>query len=70
MESRKSINEPICRAAMETQTQRTDLWTWGSVEEGEGGMYGESKMETYTLPYVKQPMGICCVTQGIQTSAL
>ena len=22
-------------------------------EEGEGGMYGESKMETYTLPYVK-----------------
>ena len=55
---------------METQTQRTDLWTWGRVEEGEGGMYGESKMETYTLPYVKQPMGICCVTQGIQTSAL
>ena len=30
----------------------------------------ESKMETYTLPYVKQPMGICCVAQGIQTCAL
>ena len=36
----------ICRAAMETQTQRTDLWTW---EEGEGKMYGDSNMET-SLP--------------------
>ena len=34
--------EFICRAAMEKQTQRTDLWTWG-----EGEMYGKSKMETY-----------------------
>ena len=41
-------DEIICRAAVETQIQRTDLWTqlgWG--EEGEGGMYGESNMETY-----------------------
>ena len=21
-------DEPICRAAVETQTRRTDLWTW------------------------------------------
>ena len=28
-------------------------------EEGEGGIYGESNMETYTLPYVKQTVGIC-----------
>ena len=34
--------EFICRAAMEKQTQRTDLWTWG-----EGETYGESNMETY-----------------------
>ena len=40
-----STDEPICRAAMETQ--RTDLWTWG--EEGEGGIYGESNMETYII---------------------
>ena len=31
---------------MEKQTQRTDLWTWQG-EEGEGGTYGESNMETY-----------------------
>ena len=40
----------ICRAAMETQTQRSNLWTW---EEGEGKMYGESNMET-SLPLGKQ----------------
>ena len=50
-------DEPILRAAMEMQTQRTDLWTQGG--EGEGGINGESSMETYTLPYVKQPVGIC-----------
>ena len=37
--------EFIYRAAMEKQTQRIDLWTWG---EGEGEMYGKSNMETYT----------------------
>jgi len=40
-------DEPICRAAVETQTLRTDLWTWLVGEEGEGGMYGEKNMETY-----------------------
>ena len=38
-------DEIICRAAMETQTYRTDLWTWW--QGGKGGMYGENKMETY-----------------------
>ena len=33
---------------METQTQKTDLWTQGLGEEGEGGTNGESNMETYT----------------------
>ena len=32
---------------METQTQRTDLWTQGEGEEGESVMYGESNMENY-----------------------
>ena len=41
---------------------------WG--EEGEGEIYGESGMEAYTLTYVKQPMGICCMTQGTQTGLL
>ena len=34
-------DEPICRAAMEMQTQRIDLWTVGEVE---GGMNGESSI--------------------------
>ena len=36
----------ICKAAMEKQTQRTDLQTQCG-EEGEGEIYGESNMETY-----------------------
>ena len=45
----------MCRAAVEMQTQRTDQRTRGGVgEKGEGGAYGESNMETYTLPCVKQ----------------
>ena len=45
-------DEIICRAAMEIQTQRTDLWTCEQ-REGEDGMCGKSNMETY-VPYVKQ----------------
>ena len=40
-------------ATMETQTSRADLRTrwWG--EEGEGGMVGQSNMETYiTIPKI------------------
>ena len=40
-------DEPICRAAVETQTLRTDLWTRLVGEEGEGGMYEEKNMETH-----------------------
>ena len=44
---RDDTDESICKAAMETETQRTDLWTrWGG-EEGEGKVYVESNMETY-----------------------
>jgi len=34
----------------QTYGHRLGCWRWG---EGEGGMNGESSMETYTLPYVK-----------------
>ena len=27
-------------------------------------------METYTLAYAKQSMGVCCLTQGTQIGAL
>ena len=38
--------------------------------EGEGGMNGESGMETYTTIYKnRQPMGICCLTQGLKPGA-
>ena len=46
------------------------LRTQAEREEGEGGMNGESNREAYALPCVKQIMGICCVTQGMQTGAL
>ena len=44
-------DEPICRGAMEMQTQRRLVDTMG---EAEGGTVGESSVETRTLPYVKQ----------------
>ena len=49
MESRKKYGteEFVCRAAMEKQTQRKDLWTQEEGRGGEGEMYGESNMETY-----------------------
>ena len=44
------IDEPISRAAMETQTQRTDLWTRAG-----GGRKGMDRVTwKHTLPYVKQ----------------
>ena len=33
---------------METQTQRTDLWTWAKKREGEGGTSGEEHGTIYT----------------------
>ena len=40
---------------IETQTWRTDVWTQLRVEED--GTDGESSIETYRLPYVKQKAG-------------
>ena len=47
-------DEFVCKAAVEKQTQRTDLWTREAEEGGEDEMYGESNMETCIFPYVKQ----------------
>ena len=44
---KNGTKEFICRAAMEKQTQRTDLWTGERGEESE--MYRESNMETYII---------------------
>ena len=58
-------NEFIYKAALEKQTQRTDLRTQGVVEERVRVTW------QITLPYVNtQPMGICCMTQGTQTGVL
>ena len=42
---KNGTEEYIYRAAMEKQTQRIDLQTWGEGREGE--MYGKSKVEIY-----------------------
>ena len=61
-------DESVCRAVMETHTQRTDLHV---LVEGECEVNGESSMDAYTLTYVnREPMEICCMTQGTQTGAL
>ena len=58
------------RSNGDTENRLTDM-VGASVgqEKGDGGVHGESNMETYTT-YVKQSMGICCMTQGTQTGAL
>ena len=43
----------------------------GGEQEGEGDMNGESGMDACTPTFVnRQPLGICCMTQGTQTRAL
>ena len=60
-----STDETLCRAAMEMQTQTTQLEE--RVQQIESRMY----METYTLSYVKQvAMEMYYMIQGAQTGAL
>ena len=42
-------DEFICRVAMETQTQRTNLWTRGEGRKERGEIHGKSNMETYII---------------------
>ena len=82
MESRKMVLKFIYRAAVEKQTQRIDLWTWG--ERSKDNMYGKSNMETYITickidsqwnlfavgKFATNLQGICYRAQETQTGAL
>ena len=64
---KNGTEEFIYRATMEN---RYGKQTYGHGERGgEGEMYGKSNMKL-TLPYVKQPTGICCMAQETQTGSL
>ena len=64
---KNGTEEFIYRAAMEKQTQQNRLMDMGRGEEAVRCM--QRVMQKLTLPYVKQPMGICCV-QETQTGDL
>ena len=49
---KNGTDEPICRAGIETQTQRMDMWTRG--REGAGGMNWEIRFDINRVPCVKQ----------------
>ena len=63
-------DEIICRVSVETQTQRTDLWTqWRGRKERVECM--EKVTWKHTLPHVKQiANGNCYMTPRTQTGAL
>ena len=55
MGSRKGSDEPICRAGIEAQRLRTDLWAqWKKDKVGRN----ERVSLTYTLPCVKQTASV------------
>ena len=61
---RDSTDGSIFRAAVEKQTQRTDLWArW---EEGRRERYGERNRNLQHRLLNRQPLGTCCMTQGLQ----
>ena len=60
----RGTDEPLCGAAVEMQTESRFMDT------GVGRKEKVGQMETRTLSYEKQPMGICRMTQGTQTGAL
>ena len=43
---------------------------WDTAGEGEVGMIRENIIRTYTLPYVKQSMGVLCMTRETTKSVL
>ena len=65
------VNISICLASKLQTSKQSQVFSPVTWEEGESEMNGESSMEAYTLTHVnRQPMGICCTTQGTQTGAL
>ena len=49
---KNGTDEPLCRAGIEMQMQRTDMGTWGQGEWG-GGINWEIGIEIYSLPFVR-----------------
>ena len=68
MESRKMILMNLFAGQQWTCRHREQTCGHG-LGEGEGGITGESNMETYALPYVKWIVGTCCLMQGTQNGA-
>ena len=66
---KNGTEEFIYRAAMEKQTYRTDLWTQ---EEGKSGrdVWREKHGNFHHRMGNRQPMGICCMSQGTPRGAL
>ena len=69
---KNGTDEPICRAGLETQTQRTDMCAQG----GQGEWTAQRELCwhlccTYTMSvYNRQLVGSCCMAQGAQLGAL
>ena len=68
MESRKMVLKNLFTG--QQWINRCREQTYGHRERGgEGEMYGKITWKL-TLPYVKQPTGICCMAQEIQTGSV
>ena len=67
MKSGKRYWWTSCRAGIEMQTRRRDLW---AQSKGEGGSNGRNSVDTGTLPCVKQIAGSYSIAQGAQVGAL
>ena len=59
-------DEPICRAVIAMQTQRTDLCTQRGKERA-GLIEGVALKHTRYRMQNVQPVGMCCTMQGAQT---
>ena len=68
MEPRKMALMNVFGGQQWRQRHKDQTYGHGQGEEGEGGKNGESSMEAYTLPYVKQIAN--GNLQGTQTGAL
>ena len=57
MESRKSgADEPVCRAGIEMQTQRSDVWTPGGGGTGKWKWKLLSRVRLFATPWTMQSM--------------
>ena len=70
MEYRKTVLMDLSEGQQQTRRHREQTTDTGGVEEREGEINVEQHSSIYTLPYVKQPMEMCCMNQGTQTEAL